>query len=129
MNLTSNQVVSICSMLMLLGFLCRILLGPFTYSGVVAWHYLTRITYVSSLTMSTFKTVVRTLFILDFDRMAAIPEERMMMWMCACNTVSVLANLGMETFLRNHQGLDHFGRMCLNVYLGKVMRLLYNHQI
>ena len=79
--------------------------------------------------MSTFKTVVRTLFILDFDRMAAVSEKSMMIWMCACNTVSVLVHLGMEAFLWNHQGLDHFGRMCLNVYLGKVMRLLYNHQI
>ena len=127
MNLTSNQVVSVCSLLMLLGFLFRILLGSFSYSGVVAWHYLSRFFFVSFLAMSTFKTVIRTLFILDFDRMSAIPEERMMIWMYVCTTIPVLSHLGIEAFLRNQQGLDHFGRMCLNVYLGKVWIHLYNY--
>ena len=120
-NLATCQVVSCCTTFLYLGILLRILCGPFAYSGVVAYHYGTRVTMVSFITMLTFKTVLKSLFILDFDRMAAIPEQKVMVFMVLVTFLSNLVHIGEEVVIRNIRGLDHFGRFCFNVYLGKVV--------
>ena len=71
--------------------------------------------------MLTFKTVLKTLFIIDFDRMAEVPEEKVMVWMVVVTSVCTLAHLGEEAILRNIRGLDHYSRQCYNIYLGKVV--------
>jgi hypothetical protein len=103
------------------GFLVRILLGPFTFAGVVAFHYFTRVTMTSFLTMLTYKTVLNTLFIIDFDKMAAVPEQKVMAWMGVVTSFTTLAHLAEEAVTRNILGLDHFSRWCFNIYLGKVV--------
>ena len=76
---------------------------------------------VSFLTMLTFKTLLQSLFIMDFDRMAAIPEQRVMVSMMLVTSLSTLAHIGEEVVIRNIRGLDHFARLCFNAYLGKVV--------
>jgi hypothetical protein len=98
----------------------RILLGPFSYAGVVAFHYGTRAWVVSNLHMLTFKTGLNTLFIMDFDRMAAVSEKKVMVCMCVVTSIGTLAHLAGEVITRNIRGLDHYARWCLNTYLGKV---------
>ena len=99
----------------------RIMFGPFTYAGVVAFHYLTRITMVSYLTMITFKIVMKTLFIIDFEKMASVPEQKVMACMGVVTSVLTLIHLGLEALVRNIRGLDHYARWCLNIYFGKVV--------
>ena len=77
------------------------------------------------LTMLTFKIVVKTLFIMDFDRMAMIEETNMLKWMAAFTTSVTGLHVLMEAFLRNHRGLEHYPRWCLSVYISKV-GLIYN---
>ena len=103
-----------------IGFLLRILLGPFTYAGVVAVHYGSRFTVVSILHMHTFKTGLKTLFIIDFDRMAAVSEKKVMVCMWVFTSICTLAHLAQEAITRNIRGLDHYARWCFNTYLGKV---------
>ena len=64
----------------------RILFGPFPYFGAVAFHYGKRILGVSFLTMLSFKIVVHTLFVIDFDRMATIGETGMIIGLGVCTT-------------------------------------------
>ena len=97
--------------------------GPSTYSGVVAYHYGIRIAFVSFLYMTTFKLVTKTCFIFKFDQMALVPEHKIMMLMGACTTFLTGTLVAHEALLRNHLGLDHFGRWCLNIYFGKVVLL------
>jgi hypothetical protein len=104
-----------------IGFLLRILLGPFTYAGVVAFHYGIRVHTVSLLFMLTFKTGLNTLFILDFNRMAAVSEKKVMVWMCLSTSTCTLAHMAQEALTRNIRGQDHYARMCFNTYLGKVV--------
>ena len=87
----------------------------------MAYHYYTRFTVVSLLTMLTFKTILKTLFIVDFDRMAAIPEEKVIRWMVVVTSLCTLAHLGEEAVIRNIHGLDHYSRQCYNIYLGNVV--------
>ena len=105
---------------MCLGMMVRILVGPLPLFGAVTFHYETRINLVSLLTLLTLKIVVKTLFILDFDRMAMIAETKMMMWICGSTTIFTLTHLALEAFLRNHRGLGHYPRWCLSVYISKV---------
>ena len=72
--------------------------------------------------MLTFKTVLKTFFIIDFDRMAAVPEEKVMVWMVVVTSICTLSHLGEEAITRNLLGLDHYARLCLNIYLGKVVQ-------
>ena len=71
--------------------------------------------------MLIFKTVLKSLFILDFDRMAAIPEQKVLVFMVLVTFLSNLVHIGEEVVIRNIRGLDHFARLCFNAYLGKVV--------
>ena len=119
-NVSSYQVLSFCTILLYLSILLRLLVGPFTYAGVVVFHYWTRITIVSFVTMLTFKTVLTTLFIIDFNRMTSIPEKRVLHCMWMVIFFVTLSHLVHEFTLRQTFGYHHFGRMCFNLYLGKV---------
>ena len=115
-----SKIFAICSIGIFSAVLLRILLGPFSYSGVVAFHYWTRVTGTSFLAMITFKTLLRTCFILDFDKMSAISEELVIIVMGMFTSIFTIIFLVWEALLRQHLGLDHFARWCLNTYLGKV---------
>ena len=119
-NLAISKVFSICSLSLYLGFLLRIFVGPFPYAVVVAYHYGTRVTSVSFLSMLTFKIVLKTCFIIDFDRMSAIAEKRVMKLMVLSTSIFTIAHIVEEAVLRQSRGLNHFARWCFNIYLGKV---------
>ena len=114
------HVVSFFSISLYIALLLRILFGPFSYNGVVAFHYVTRVLVVSFLTMLSFKTVVNTFFIVDFDRMSAVAEKKVMIWMGAVTAICTLTHVVEEAVTRQAKGLDHFARWCFNIYLGKV---------
>ena len=120
MNVATCQVVSYCTVLLYLAILMRIMFGPFTYAGVVALHYWTRLTILCFFSMLTFKTVLKTLFILDFPKMTSIPEQTVMMWMWVVTSICAMAHLVQEAVLRHALGIHHFGRMCFYIYMGKV---------
>ena len=114
------HVVSSFSIALYFAFLSRIIFGPFSYNGVVAFHYGSRLLVVSFLTMLSFKTVVNTLFVVDFDWMSGLAERKVMIWMGAVTSVSTLMHVLDEAVTRKAKGLDHFARWCFNIYLGKV---------
>ena len=116
----SCQVLSFCTMLSYLSILLRLLVGPITYAGVVVVHYWIRISIVSFVTMLTFKTVLTTLFIIDFNRMTSIPENRVLHCMWLVTFFCTMIHLVHEFTLRHTFGYHHFGRMCFNLFLGKV---------
>ena len=95
--------------------------GPLSYSVVVLFHYGMRITVVSFITIITFKMFLKTLFIIDFDRMAAIPEKNVLVCLVLVTSLCTLAHIAEEMFVRNNLGLDHFARFCFNIYLAKVV--------
>ena len=76
---------------------------------------------MSFLTMLSFKTVTNTFFIIDFDRMSAVAERMVMIWMGEVTSVCTLTHMLEEAGTRNAKGLDHFARWCFNIYLGKVI--------
>ena len=127
-NLSTNRVFSVLMMLHYPGILARIMLGPFPVPGLVAFHYLQRATTVSFLTMLAFNRVLKTLFILIFQRMIAVPDK------------SVLISIGMVTFLftslhivhevlaQRSLGLDHFPRGDFYVFLSKVIIIEHHSQ-
>lgn len=100
--------------------LFRILFGPFGYFGVVAFHYGIRICTVSFMTMLSFKIIVQTLFVIDFDHMASMGETGMMTALGAFTTTFTVVHVVMESILRNHRGLQHYPRWCASVYISKV---------
>ena len=77
---------------------------------VVMCHYGTRITLVSFITMLTFKIFLKTLFIIDFDRMAAIPEKNVLVCLAVVTSLCTFAHIAQEMLIRNFLGLDHFAR-------------------
>ena len=85
-----------------------------------SYDYCYRISLVSLITMLTFKTVLTILFILDFNRMTSIPEKIVIRFMWMITSIFTLAHLGHEITLRQTLGYHHFGRLCFNLYLGKV---------
>ena len=107
-------------------FLWRIIFGPFTYYGIVTYHYGTRLISVSFITMLTFNRVLKAFFILDFQRISLIPENRVMSSLCFVTVICSLIYLLQETIVREIRGLNHFGRWSLSIYLGKVV---FNYQI
>ena len=109
-----------CTILFYLFILLRLIIGPFTYAGVVVVHYWVRMTMVSFLTMLTFKTVLKILLILEFNRMTSIPENTIICFMWMITLIFTLAHLWLEMTLRRTLGYQHFGRLCFNLYLGKV---------
>ena len=121
-NLATYQVVFCCIIVLYLIILLRIVYGPLLYNVVVLFHYGIRISVVSFITMLTFKIFLKTLFIIDFDRMAAIPETNVLFCLTFVTSLCTLAHIGEEMFLRNFLGLDHFARACFNIYLAKVFQ-------
>ena len=106
--------------LLFIAFLLRICLGPFTNAGVVAFHYASRVTFVSFITMLTYKTVLNICFLIDFDKMAAVSEKKVMVVMGVFTSVTTLAHLAEEAVTRTLLELDHYARWCFNIYLGEV---------
>ena len=100
--------------------LLRILIGPFPYTGVVAVHYGCAVATLSCITMGTFKTILKTLFLLDFNRMISISEKKVMICFLAVTSTSTLAILMQEITVRQRLGIHHFARRCFNIYLGQV---------
>ena len=99
----------------------RIIFGPFTLFGVVAYHYGQRVTTVSLLIMLTFNRVITTLFIHDFQRMSAVPEKTVMICMAVVTLICTVAHVIQEAVARDSHGLDHFARMDIFYYLGEVV--------
>ena len=119
-NLTTCHVTSTNIILLFIAFILRICLGPFTIAGVVAFHYATRVTFVSFIMMLTYKTVLNIGFLIDFDKMAAVAEKKVMVVMGVFTSVTTLAHLAEEVVTRNILELDHYARWCFNIYLGEV---------
>ena len=109
-----------CTIVYYFALLIRIMLGPFTYYGVVAVHYGTRLTLLSFITIITCRTVLKTLFIMDFNRMISISEQKVMVIMWMLTSIISLTQLGLEAITRHLVGLHQFPRLCLFIYLGKV---------
>ena len=61
-----------------------------------------------------------SLWNIDFDRMSAVAERKVMIWMGAVTSFCTLTHMLEEAVTRNAKGLDHFARWCFNIYLGKV---------
>ena len=72
------------------------------------------------MTMLSFKIIVQTLFVIDFDHMASMGETGMMTALGACTTTLTVVHVVMESILRNHRGLQHYPRWCASVYISKV---------
>ena len=87
----------------------------------MACHYLSRFTFVSFFTMLTFSKVLKTLFILDFQRVAAIQEQTILSCLGLVTFICTTAHLGEEYLSRSSQGLYQFGRWDVLFYLGKVV--------
>ena len=119
-NLLSCQVLCCCTILFYVFILLRLIIGPFTYAGVVVVHYWVRITLVSFLIMLTFKTFLKILFILEFNRMTSIPDNIIIRFMWMSTSIFTLAHMGLEITTREKLGYHHFGRLCFNLFLGKV---------
>ena len=117
-------MTSVLWIILYLAVLGRIMSGPFPYAGVVAFHYLERVGMVSFLTMLSFSRVVKTLFILDFQRMSAVPEKMVMTCMGVVTFFCTSAHVVQEALVRRSRGLDHFGRMSFFSYLGQVVSYL-----
>jgi hypothetical protein len=84
------------------------------------------VTFVSFITMLTYKTVLNNCFLIDFDKMAAVAEKKVMVVMGLFTSVTSLAHLAEEVATRNLLGLDHYARWCYNIYLGKVTFVIFN---
>jgi hypothetical protein len=107
--------------------LLRIIFGPFTLFGVVAYHYGLRVTIVSLLVMLTFNRVITTLFIHDFQRMAAVAENTVMICMAVVTMICTVAHVIQEAVVRDSHGLDHFARVDIFYYLGQVVSNAISH--
>ena len=125
-NLSTNRVFSVLMMLHYLGILARIMLGPFPVPGLVAFHYLQRATTVSFLTMLAFNRVLKTLFILDFQRMTAVPEKCILISMGMITFLCTSFHIFQEVLARRSLGLDHFPRGDFYDLLSKV--IIIEHQ-
>ena len=97
----------------------RMLNGPFSLPAVVFSHYLMRLWTTIMMTMITFNRVLKTLFIIDFQRISLIPEEKVMKLFGFTTFLSSVIYLLQEVAVRYLRGLNHFGRN-FAVYLGKV---------
>ena len=108
--------------------LARIMLGPFPVPGLVAFHYLSRATAVSFLTMLAFNRVLKTLFILDFQRMTAVPDKSVLISMGIVTFLCTSIHIVQEVLARRSLGLDHFPRAHLYVFLSKVINIGHQSQ-
>ena len=125
-NLFTNRTFSLLMMLHYLAILARIMLGPFPVPGLVAFHYLQRATTVSFLTMLAFNRVLKTLFILDFQRMTAVPEKCILISMGMVTFLFTSLHIVQEVLARWSLALDHFPRGDFYDFLSKV--IIIEHQ-
>ena len=123
-NLTTCRIVSLLNVVLYAIFIIRILYGPFPLVVVVVYHYVTRLTFVSFLTMITFNRVLKTLFILDFQRISLIPERRVVRWFGFVTAFASCFYLIQEAIVRNFRGLNHYGSWAISTYLGKVTKMM-----
>ena len=114
-------MVTFCTFLLYATLLVRIIFGPFTLFGVVVYHYGQRVSMVTLLIMLTFNRVITTLFIHDFQRMAAVPENTVMICMAVVTLICTVAHILQEAAVRDIHGLEHFSRLDIFYYLGKVV--------
>ena len=105
-----------------LAILARIMIGPFPVPGVVALHYVNRVTTVSFLTMLAFNRVLNTLFILDFQRMTAVPEKTVMISLGVVTFLCTSTHIVQEVLARESRGLEHFA----SFYLSAILARLYH---
>ena len=75
---------------------------------------------MSFITMLTYNTVLNICFLIDFDKMAAVAEKKVMVVMGVFTSVTTLAHLAEEAVTRTLLELDHYARWCFNIYLGEV---------
>ena len=120
-NLATTHVSTVCTFISYMALLLRIVFGPFPLYGVVAFHYGLRVTTVSFIIMLSFNRIISALFIIDFDRMAAIPDSHVMICMGAFTFIFTMAHAAQEAVIRRLRYLDHFARMSIFEYLGKVV--------
>ena len=78
-----------------------------------------------SLIMLTFNRTISALFMIDFERMIAIHDRHVMMCLGAVTFTFTLAHVVQEAVVRRLRCLDHFARMSIFEYLGKVVRIKY----
>lgn len=118
MNIATCQVVSGCTIVWCVGILIRIFFGPFNVVGLVFMHYLSRIIVLSFLSMLTFKTILKTCFVANFDAMSLIAEHKVLFWMGVLTASSTILQIVLEISIRHIVGMNHFGSQCFNTYLG-----------
>ena len=111
-------------MIQYFAILARIMLGPFPIPGVVALHYVNRATTVSFLTMLAFNRVITTLFVLDFQRMTAVPEKTVLISMGVVTFLCTSTHIVQEFLARQSRGLQHFPRFYISAFIGKVVLFL-----
>ena len=92
-NLATTHMTTVCTVIMYITLLVRIVFGPFPLYGVVAFHYGLRVTTVSIIIMLTFNRIISALFIIDFKRMAAIPERHVIICLGAVTFIFTLAHV------------------------------------
>ena len=100
-------------------FMLRLLYGPLSLPVVVFTHYLMRLWTTITITMITFNRVLKTLFIIDFQRISMVSEEKVMKLFGFITLFSSVLYLLQEAVVRYFRGLNHFGRS-FSIYLGKV---------
>ena len=100
-------------------FMLRLLYGPLSLPVVVFTHYLMRLWTTITITMITFNRVLKTLFIIDFQRISMVSEEKVMKLFGLITLFSSVIYLLQEVVVRYLRGLNHFGRS-FAIYLGKV---------
>ena len=122
-NLATSHMTTVCTVIIYIALLLRIVFGPFPLYGVVAFHYSLRVANVSFIIMLTFNRIISALFIIDFDRMAAMPDRHVIIYLGAVTFIFTLAHVVQEAVIRRLRGLDHFARMSIFEYLGKVVRM------
>ena len=103
----------------------RLVVGPFPVYVVVLYHYAMRINTVSLLWMLTFNRIITSAFILNFPRMSAVPEKQVMRCLGMFTIIFTLGSIIHEVLERENNELDHFGRLNIFPFLGKV-QIKYN---
>ena len=116
------RISSALTVLLYCFFLVRILHGPFSVAVVVIHHYLERLLVVSFITMITFNRIIKTLFIIDFQKISLVPEHKVVGLFCFLTAITSCHYLLQEAVIRHLRGLNHYGR-ALGIYLGQVIWL------
>ena len=113
-------VTSTLSLLLTTVLIIRIVYGPLVLHWLVTFHYLNKTLEGGFVFMLTFRMVIKLFFILDFDRMSAMPEKRVLI----CFNLAIVACTGLYLLIeytsRSLRELNHFPRMTVYVWLGMV---------